>query len=415
MLKPQTIPIFLLVLVFSCSSDTNVASYTVSRGIFSNSLIVEGFTEPLQTTSITVPRFSAGFIDGTVEFIIEDGTYLEEGQVVCIIDCPEIQSQYEQIIISLENAEVGLNKKVADLNLQFALLEAQVRTNEADTKIARMDSMQLAFVSSTERMVKELELERATIQKERYEKKIEALKLIQKSEIRTLEIEIQQLRARVAAVKDVVDALTVKAPKSGLVILANSSSGKKLQVGDNLWSGRPVATLPQMKTMKVKILASESDFKNISVNDSVNYTFDAMPGNTGTGKILRKTPVGQPYKRGSNVKFFEIEASIDQVLTMPEPGFTANCHIIFSQEKNVISVPQIAIFDEDTIKVVFVQRKKGYEMRQVLTGLSSIRESVITAGLEDGEIIALSKPKPQLIKEQKVLPDSLTKKPEAPN
>jgi len=64
--------------------------------------------------------------------------------------------------------------------------------------------------------------------------------------------------------------------------------------------------------------------------------------------------------------------------------------------------------------VVFVQRKKGYERRQVLTGLSSPKESVITAGLTDGEIITLSKPKPSLVKERIALPDSLTKKPETP-
>jgi len=139
-----------------------------------------------------------------------------------------------------------------------------------------------------------------------------------------------------------------------------------------------------------------------------------MPGNTGTGKILKKAPVGQPYKQNGKVKFFEIEASIDSVQTMPEPGFTANCRIILKQSKNILSVPQIAIFEEDSMKVVFVQRKKGYERRQVLTGLSSPRESVITAGLSEGEIITLSKPKPSLIKENIALPDSLTKKPETP-
>jgi len=112
------------------------------------------------------------------------------------------------------------------------------------------------------------------------------------------------------------------------------------------------------------------------------------------------------------VKFFEIEASIDSVLTMPEPGFTANCRIIMQQSNNVLAIPQIAIFEEDSIKVVFVQRKKGFERRQVMTGLSSQRESVVTAGLVEGEIIALSKPKPALVKEQIALPDSIFKKPE---
>ena len=397
-------PAFLFV---TCSQDTNIATYVVSNGNFSNSILLEGYTEPLRSTTITIPRFSAGFIDGIVEYVIEDGTIVEEGEVLCIIDSPQIVGEYEQVCISLENAETGLNKTKAELNMQLALLEAQVLTNEADTKIAQMDSLQIEFMSDNQKRIKQLELERAVAAKMRYEKKYEALKIIQQAEIRKLEIEIQRLRMRADAVKEIVDALTVKAPRSGLIILPNSSSGKKLQIGDNLWTGRPVATLPDIKAMKVKMQAPESDFKNISINDSVYYTFDAMPGNTGTGKILIKSPVGQPYKRGSNVKFFEIEASIDNVLAMPEAGYTANCHIILRKEENVICIPQIALFEEDTMKVVYVRRARGFEKRQVNTGLSSTKEVIITAGLTDGEVIALSKPKTALVKEFVALPDNL--------
>jgi multidrug efflux pump subunit AcrA (membrane-fusion protein) len=316
--------------------------------------------------------------------------------------------------IGLENAEAGRNKTLADLSMQYALLEAQVKTNEAETKIAQIDSLQLAFVSPNQRLIKELELEKASIEKARYVKKLEALKLIQQSEIKRYELEIQRFRMQVQSYKDMLDALTIKAPRSGLAIRANSRlTRKKYQVGDPVWSVMPLVIMPEFKEMKVKIMASETDYKHISVNDSVFYTFDAMPGNTGTGKILKKAPVGQPYKQGGKVKFFEIEASIDSVLTMPEPGFTANCRIILKQSRNVLSIPQISIFEEDSMKVVFVQRKKGYERRQVLTGLSSLRESVVTAGLEEGDIITLSKPKPSLIKEQIALPDSLTKKTES--
>jgi multidrug efflux pump subunit AcrA (membrane-fusion protein) len=400
-----------LFLILSCSPDTEIATYTVSQGDFVNALLVEGAVEPVLSTTLSSPRNC----DGVVQFLVEDGINVEEGDVVCIIEYQELQNRYDQVTLSLENAEVGLNKTKADLNMQFALLEAQVKTNEADTRIAQMDSLQLAFVSPSQKKIKELELESAAIQKKRYEKKLTALKFIQQSEIRKLDMEMQRFRIQVQSIKEQLDALTIKAPRSGLAIRANSRlTGKKYQVGDPVWSNMPLVIMPEFKQMKIKIMASESDYKNISVKDSVFYTFDAMPGNAGTGKILKKAPVGQPYKEGGKVKFFEIEASIDSVLAMPEPGFTANCRIILKQDRNVVSAPQIAIFEEDSMKVVFVQRKKGFERRQVLTGLSSIRESVVTAGLEDGEIIALSKPKPSLVKEHIALPDSLTRKPETP-
>jgi len=400
-----------VLLIISCSQDTNIATFTVSYGDFSNSLMIEGSVEPVLSTTLTSPRPC----DGTIDILVEDGEYVEEGQVVCVIVWQEIQNEYDQIIIALENAEVGIIKTQADLNMQLALLEAQVRTNDADTRIAQMDSLQIAFMSLNQRLIKELELEKATIEKERYEKKLNALKVIQQSEVKKLELEIQRFKIRVAAMKEQLDALTLRAPKSGIVIRANNPlTGTKVKVGDPVWSGFPIATLPQFDQMKVKIQATESDFKMINVNDSVYYTFDAMPDNTGKGKILRKAPIGQPYKRGSSVKFFEIEASIDSVLVMPEPGFTANCRVIIKQADSVLSVPQIAIFEEDSMKVVFVQSKKGYERRQVLTDISSLKESVVSAGLEEGDIITLSKPKLSLVKELISLPDSIVNKQESP-
>ena len=396
--------LFLVFLTFSCKQDAKIATFTVSYGNFSNYMMIEGFVEPVNSVSIVLPP-----CDGAIQFLVEDGVYVEEGDVVCIIEYQTLQGYYDQMAMSLETAEVGLIKTQADLNMQLAILEAQVRTNDADTRIAQLDSQQIAFMSPYQRRIKELELEKASTEKARYEKKFEALKVIQQSEIKRLELEISRFKLNLARYKEQLDALTLKAPQSGLFLRGiNPLTGTKLNVGDPVWARFTVATMPQFDQMKVMIMASEADFKSINVNDSVYYTFDAMPGNTGKGKILKKAPVGQPYKRGSTVKFFEIEASIDSVQTMPEPGFTANCRVVLKQENNVISVPQIAIFDEDSMKVVFVQRKRGYERRQVLTGISSTKESVVTAGLEEGDVITLGKPKLSLVKELIALPDSLT-------
>ena len=402
--------LFLLFLMTSCSQEAPISTFTVSSGSFINSMLVEGFVEPVNSTSIILPP-----CDGTILSLVEDGEYVEEGQVVCVIEWQTMEGRYDQMLMLLENAELLLVKTKADLNLQLALLEAQVKTNDADTRIAQMDSLQIQFLSLSERLIKELELEKTSIEKERYTKKLAALKIIQQSEIKKLELEIVRLKLNVEKMKEQLDALTIKAPQSGIILRGiNPITGTKLNIGDPVWARFTVATIPKFDQMKVKILASESDFKAISVNDSVFYTFDAMPGNSGKGKILKKAPIGQPYKRGSTVKFFEIEASIDTVLTMPEPGFTANCRIILKQADDVISVPQIAVYDDDSLKVVFVKSKKGYEKRQVLTGITSPKESIITAGLEEGDVIALSKPKLSSIKGLITLPDSLTQKPETP-
>lgn len=129
-----------------------------------------------------------------------------------------------------------------------------------------------------------------------------------------------------------------------------------------------------------------------------------MPGNQAQGKIIMKSPVGQQYKEGSKVKFFDIEASIDSVDIMPEPGLTANCRIILKQVKDTITIPQIAIFEEDSMKMVYVKKKNGFEARQIKTGLTSSKEAIISEGLFAKEQIGLAKPNPSSIKSKVLLP-----------
>jgi hypothetical protein len=225
-----------------------------------------------------------------------------------------------------------------------------------------------------------------------------------------MEFRIQRLLSRAEAAKEKLDGLKIKAPKKGLAIRAASmfsEKNTKLQIGNPVWDGMPLVIIPEMEKMKIKIKMPEKDFKSVSLGDSVFYTFDAMPGNKAWGKILKKAPVGQQIAKGSKVKLFEIESSLDSVPVMPEPGVTANCHIVITQVKDTIVVPQVAIFEEDSMKVVYVKRDNGFEMRQIIAGLSSPKEAIITAGLRRNETIALTKP--SSVKAKILLPDSIAK------
>ena len=153
--------------------------------------------------------------------------------------------------------------------------------------------------------------------------------------------------------------------------------------------------------MKVKI-AAESDYKLIN-RDSVTYTFDAMPRNKGYGKVM-KAPVGQPIKEGSKVKIFEVETSIEQVDEIPKPAYSAQCRIYLKTIPDTLVIPQVAIFEEDSIQMVYVKKRKHFEKRQIKTGTSSLKSAVVAEGLKEKEIISLSKPASQLVRGEKLLP-----------
>jgi multidrug efflux pump subunit AcrA (membrane-fusion protein) len=107
--------------------------------------------------------------------------------------------------------------------------------------------------------------------------------------------------------------------------------------------------------------------------------------------------------RDSKVKVFEIEASVDTYITLPEPGFTCNCRVILQRANDVIVIPQIAVFESDSMKVVYVVHNGFFEKRQVITGLSSPERTIITKGLKEGEDITLTEPQKEFVKKVTIL------------
>jgi len=400
--------ISLLTFLISCQSGkkNEASTYTVKITDFEDCLTIPGVVEATEAISFGCPRRA----DGYITYIVEDGITVNDSDIVCIIEDKDVNSRYSESSTNLEIAIAGLSKTKADLDLQYSLMEAQVKNNAAETDIANLDSLQLQYLSPTQQKIKKLELEIVAIQKRKQQKKLRSLAIINQSELKKKEFEIQRLTSEIKSSKEQLDGLVIRSTKKGRIFRAMYYKDRKVQIGDNVWNGMPVVNIPDLSKMKVKIIATEGDYKRISENDVVEYTFDAMPKNRAWGKIVKKAPIGQPIQQNSKIKVFEIEASVDTSKLTPDPGLTTNCKIILKKIKNAIVIPQITIFEQDSMKVVYVQKSGKYEMRQILTGPSSQKSAVVISGLQQNEKISFIKPETGLIEMKTLLTKSTLKK-----
>jgi len=378
----------------------------ISHTNFEDILTVDGTVNAVRSVTMTCPPE----LEGEIVYLIEDGTHVEKGDLVCQMENRETQDVIDQLQIAVENAKANLTKTKANLEMRYAQLDAQVKTNEVQTSIANLDSLQLIYASPVQRRVKELELQKAAIIKNKLTKKLVALDIINKNQIKRMELQIQSQENRQSMIMGIIDKMTIKATQSGMAMRAISwETGKKVQEGDNVEGSMPLINIPDMTEMKVNISASEASYKRMNINDRVEYTFDAMPGNVASGKITSKAPIGQPLTRNSKVKFFEVEASMEKAKILPKPGLSVSCNIILQRVKDTIVVPQIAVFDEDSMKFVYVKREKGYEKRQVKIGPSSPKLAVIAKGLTGKESLSLIKPSSASVKNTTLLPGPILK------
>lgn len=398
----------ILLILNGCSAPQSgdIPSFLVQRSDFSDDLVVEGTVESVYTTNVFCPPE----VQGIVVYMVQDGTYVQEGDVLCEIEDQDLDNEYESALLSLENALAELNKVKVDLELKVALLEADVKSNEAAANIANLDSLQLQYSSENQRKIQELELQKTAIQKNKIETKLRTLRVIHQTELKKHELRIERHNNRIEKLHERMESLVIKSPKSGLATRSvHWLTGKKILEGDRVWEGLPLIVIPDMEEVKVRLKASESEYKQMNPGNRVTYTFDAMPELRAFGEIVMKTPVGSPLGPGSKVKYFEVEASVDSAEVLIPLGLSAICNIHLEQIKDTIVVPRIAIFEEDSAKVVYVKKNKFYEMRQIITTNSSLKSAVVAAGLVEQDQIALLKPPSSNIKIKTFLPDSVVR------
>jgi multidrug resistance efflux pump len=374
----------------SPNGSSTSATYEIKRCDYEDILIIEGYTESVNSVNINCPPD----VDGTIISIVETGTYVKQGEVVCVIEDVNIADKYERLKLDLESAYAELEKLKASQQLETALLEAQVKNNDAEALLADFDSLQMLYMSPAERRTKELQLERAAIERARLMKKVDASKVMQEIDVMRIEKNIERIKRNIDDEQKKLESLSIRAPRDGIAIRAKRWpwSSATWTIGDNVWNGRTIITLPDFDEMKVIFHAKETEYKRLQIGDSIMYTFDAMPQNRAWGHITKMASIGQTRTEGSQVKTFEIEATIDSLLSPVEPGLSARCHIYLRHIPDTIVVPTISIFDKDSLKVVYVQKGRKHEERIVTLGLSSPKTTIVSEGLKEGETISLIKP-----------------------
>lgn len=392
----------LTLVVSACGNrgDSQSFSTKVERGDFQEWLSLEGSVEAVNATSINCPRV----FDAVVLYIAEDGSFIQAGDTVCILESNRLKEQYERSLTNLEIFEAEYNKGVADLDLSMTLLEAQVRNNEAQTQISNLDSLQLEYSSPSQRKITELQLKRSRIEKRKLESKLKYLRIINQTELRKMQIYINQMKSQVSSLEKELQSLVMLAPKAGLVLLGESTSTDgRLQVGEEIYPNALIASIPEMDQMQVRIQAKEAEVKRLELGQRVDFTFDGMPDSRAQGLIRMIAPVGTPMRGNKSIKLYDVVASIDTASTLPKPGLSAMAQVYLQLEPDTVFVPQLAIFIEDSSRFVYVREGNGYIRQEVQLGLQSSKQAIISGGLKGSETISLIKPKNAAVKETRFL------------
>jgi RND family efflux transporter MFP subunit len=323
---------------------------------------------------------------------------VKKDEVVCLLEATEIENNYKNALSDLESARADYRKIEAELNLNRTLLESQLKNIEASVNIDRLQLAHLEYVSPLRKKMIELTIQRSEVEQEKVTKQLETLKVIHQSELSRLKMKIAQSKNQLSRAKMFLDRLSLTAPVDGLIVYAISwMTDQKIKEGDGVWGGMPLITIPELSKLQVKLEASETYIKQLKNDQPVAVRVVSAQDSVFNGKILRVASVGKAIERNSKIKKFEVIVALDNPNLNLQPGISVICDIFTESIKDTISIPQESVFEEDSLKVVYIREGSKFKRQPITSTYQGENFLMITQGLAGNEELALRKPSPKLI------------------
>jgi HlyD family secretion protein len=231
-------------------------------------------------------------------------------------------------------------------------------------------------------------------QREGYARKTRTVRQgLSRSNLDLLAIEGRKAGLKIGKARKEMAALEVRAPHDGIVVLQRDWKGDTPQIGQTVWSGYPLAEIPDLSKLQAEVFVLEADAGGLAAGKAASVIVESRPGAPVPAKVAKVDALAKPRIRGVPVQYFG--ATLDLGKQDPEtmkPGQRVVALLDLGEEKSVLSVPRQAVFEKDGRKVVYRKAGRGFAPVEVMLGASAFGRVIVTTGLAEGDVIALSNP-----------------------
>ncbi len=217
-----------------------------------------------------------------------------------------------------------------------------------------------------------------TARLKRYEEDAERLKALVERNVTartTYDEKLTQVReqqSRVAAQRDRIANLSLRAPMDGIVLRRDGEVGEIAGTGVNdvlLWVGDPTP-------LRVIAEVNEEDIGKVKVGQKTLLRHEGSPGVPLSSTVASITPKGDPQTKTFRVY---LELPDDSPLRI---GMSVEANIVIAEAKGALLVPSEAIGNGATVQVA---AGGILSHRKVETGIRGTRLTEIRKGVQAGE------------------------------
>ena len=193
--------------------------------------------------------------------------------------------------------------------------------------------------------------------------------------------------AQIDVARAALQRTRLTAPFAGTVAEVNGEVGEFVTPSPTGVPTLPAVDLVDNSCLYITAPIDEVDAPAIRPGMDARISLDAFPGKHFPGIVQRVAPyVLEVEKQARTVDVETVFADPKDFATML-PGYSADVEVILAVRDDVLRVPTEAILENDR---VLVYRNGSLEERQIATGLSNWRNTEVTDGLTEHDLVVVS-------------------------
>lgn len=352
--------------VSAASEPPVVAVATVTRADLSRDLTLTAEFEPFQ--EVDVMAKVSGYIR---EIKVDIGDRVREGQLLAVLEIPEMKDDLARAAASIEGAQADLAAARDDLQRAESAHEA-----------AHLSYGRVLDVSKKEPgLVPQQEVDEVHSR----DLVAEAQILAAKSHVTSCEQRIRVAQAEQARLKTMTQYQAIAAPFAGVVTQRYANTGALIQAGTSS-QAMPVVRVSQNGLLRLALPVPESSVPQVHLGETVDVRVPALH-RTFPGRVARFAD-----KVDEATRTMKTEVDIPNPNLMLVPGMYAEVDLVTEQRRDALAVPVEAVdVVSGAARVMAITESGSIRVVSVVTGIETARQIEIRNGdLSDGDRVVIS-------------------------
>jgi len=317
---------------------------------------------------IDVYAKEAGYVH---DLLVDYGTRVKKGQLMAVLEIPELQAQIQQDEAAVRNATEMITHAEHELNRVEAAHQPLHAAFERLSSVAK----------SRPGLVAQQEVDDAQGRDLAAEAQVEA----SKSTLQSAQSQLQAAQAKKEHDSVLFAYARITAPFEGVVTQRFANQGTLMQAGTSSSTQViPLVRLSQDNLFRLVIPVPETYVRYIRIGEPVSVNVTSL-NRTFPGKVTR---FSVDVKEDTRTMHTEVDVpNPDRVLV---PGMYAEATLVLEQKDNAVAVPLQAIERTgEATSVYVVTPENKIDIRRIKLGIETATDAEALDGVTEGEMVVV--------------------------